>query len=190
MNPINVAGLPEFDGITVPSEWQAFAHAVWLALANKMFVTPVNAVAAALSTNLTGDNNDLVFTAKTKGAAGNSLKIVYVDPGAETASESVHVDGNHIIVTLRSVSSVLSTAAEVVAAIEADAEADALVAVTDKAANDGTGVVTAMAAASLAGGVNGTVAPAGAIYVDDSYVYVASAANTISDANWKKVAIS
>ena len=46
------------------------------------------------------------------------------------------------------------------------------------------------AAATLTGGVNGTVAAsAGIWYRDNSYAYVSIAANTIADANWRRVAI-
>ena len=151
--------------------------------------TPVNAVASSLSTNLAGANNDLVFTAVTKGVAGDSITIAYVDPAVETPTESVAVVGTAIAVTLRSVSSVLSTAAQVKAAIDATPAAAALVTVANKAANDGTGSVIAMAATALAGGVNGTVGVAGEALRDADYLYVATATNTISGANWRRVSL-
>jgi len=107
---------------------------------------------ASLSTNLAGDDNDLVYTSKILGLIGNRISIAYVDPEEETATESVEVDGYAITVTLRSVSTVLSTAAQVQAAIEANAAANALVSIDDKADNDGTGEVIALAATNLAGG--------------------------------------
>jgi hypothetical protein len=107
---------------------------------------------ATLSTNLTGDDNDLVYTSKILGLLGNRISIAYVDPEEETATETVEVDGYAITVTLRSVSTVLSTAAQVQAAIEANAAANALVSIDDKADNDGTGEVIALAATNLAGG--------------------------------------
>ena len=48
-----------------------------------------------LSTDLTGDNNDLKFTAKLKGHFGNTIKIAYVDPAAADAKIGVSVSGNH-----------------------------------------------------------------------------------------------
>ena len=153
--------------------------------------TPVNAVAATLSTNLTGTNNDLVFTAKAAGVAGNSISVAYVDPGEETASETVSVSGRSITVTLRSVSSVLSTATQVKAAIEANASAVALVSVANKAANDGTGSVIAMVAAVLASGVDATEAQAGDMLVDGTNIYMATAEVTkASTSGWRKVAHS
>lgn len=143
---------------------------------------PVNASAATLSTSLTGTNNDLDFTAVTAGLAGNLITIAYVNPGAETASESVSVSGTAITVTLRSVSSTLSTAAQVKAAIEANAEADALVSVANKSGNDGSGVVTAMTATALAGGVNATEAMAGDQMIDQQnrLIYTAMTDMTVS----------
>jgi len=46
------------------------------------------------------------------------------------------------------------------------------------------------AATSLAGGVDGTVGPAGTLRIDSSYLYIALADNTIADANWVQVAIA
>lgn len=114
----------------------------------------ISSEAASLTTDLTGANNDLVFTAKSAGISGNKISVTYVDPGEETAEESVSVSGLDIVVTLRSVSDTLSTAAEVTAAIEGSDAADALVGVADAAANNGTGEVTAMEKAYLTGGVN------------------------------------
>lgn len=44
-------------------------------------------------------------------------------------------------------------------------------------------------AATLAGGVNGTVGAAREVLADSSYLYVAVAANTVADANWRRVAL-
>lgn len=154
-------------------------------------VTPENAVASSLTTALAGDNNDLVFTARTKGVAGDNISIAYVDPEKETAEESVAVTGTDIVVTLRSVSSTLSTAAQVIAAIEGDTKADALVTVAVASGNDtGQGEVIAMAADNLENGADGTVGVKGQLVFDASYIYVCTAANTIADANWKKASIS
>lgn len=151
--------------------------------------TPVNAVAATLTTALAGANNDLVFTAVTKGTVGNGITIEYVDPEEETATETVTVVDSAISVTLRSVSSVLSTAAQVLAAIEADATADALVTVANAGGNDGTGAVIALAATPLADGVDGTVGEAGAQLRDATYLYVCKAANTTAGQNWRRIAL-
>ena len=103
---------------------------------------------AAVSTTLdNATNNDLTFTAVTPGVDGISVE--YVDPGVETATESVAVAGSAISVTLRSVSGVLSTATQVKAAIDGTPAAAALITVADKSGNNGTGHVMAMSALTL-----------------------------------------
>lgn len=46
------------------------------------------------------------------------------------------------------------------------------------------------AATELAGGVDGTVGPAGTLRIDSSYLYIALADNTIADANWVQAAVA
>lgn len=153
---------------------------------------PVQAVAAALTTALTGDNNDLVFTAKTKGTAGEAITIAYVDPGEDAEAEVVTVTGTAISVTLRSATSVLSTATQVKAAIEATPAAAALVSVANAAANTGAGSVTAMAATALDGGVDGTVGGPFEQVIHSGYLYIANSAtgNSVSDDNWYRVQLT
>jgi hypothetical protein len=85
---------------------------------------------------------------------------------------------------------ITSTAAQVKTAVDNKAEAHALVTVANAGGDSGAGVVTAMAAANLASGVDGTLGTKGEAYMDASYIYMASANNTIADANWKRAAIS
>lgn len=118
--------------------------------------------AATLTTSLAGENNDLVFTAKVAAAfagPGNDRAIAYLNPGALTAAcaaEVVSDDSQNrvtINVTLKhDGTSITATAADVKAAIEANADAAALVSVANAAENTGVGVVTAMAATLLASG--------------------------------------
>lgn len=108
-----------------------------------------------LSTALTGTNNDLDFTGKLYGLASNAISVTYVDPGGATAVLGVTVSGTDITVNLgRAASAINSTAALVKAAVEAVAAAAALVTVTNKAGNDGTGLVTAMAKTNLSSGTD------------------------------------
>ncbi|MBP9897468.1 MAG: hypothetical protein KBF28_03790 [Gemmatimonadales bacterium] len=114
--------------------------------------------AAVLSTNLAGANNDLDITAVTAGADGNDITVAYIDPGANNAALSVSVTGTAITVNLATGGggAITSTAADVDAAIDALPAAAALVTPANKAANDGSGVVIAMAAAPLVGGMTPT----------------------------------
>lgn len=112
----------------------------------------------ALTTALTGANNDMVFTARFPGPASSRIKVAYLDPGEETAAESVSVDYDEatkvttINVTLRSVSAVLSTAAEVKTAVEANAIANALVTIAASGGDTLATSVIALAATALSAG--------------------------------------
>lgn len=133
-------------------------------------------VHALLTTALTGTNNDLVFVARDPGAGGKSITITYVDPPGNNVALSVAVVGTDITVTLATdgTSTITSTAAQVKAAIEASNDANALVVVTNAAANDGTGVVTALAQTNLVDPTGSSptldakiqIAPDGTNYVD------------------------
>lgn len=114
--------------------------------------------AATLSTALAGANNDLDYTAATAGSAGNSITIRYVDPGAISQALAVSVLASAITVSLATdgAGAITSTAGQISTAIAALPAAAALVSSANKAANDGTGVVIAMAATALAGGLDPT----------------------------------
>lgn len=111
-------------------------------------------VTATLTTALTGANNDLVFTAVPVGAAGNAISVQYLNPGLPSIGLSVAVAAGAIVVTLATNgSSVITTTAAQIAAL---AGLGSLVTIANAGGNDGTGVVTAMAATNLSGGVNGS----------------------------------
>jgi len=151
--------------------------------------TPVNAVAAVLTTALTGDNNDLLFTAKTKSVDGNSISIIYVDPG-EAGDIAVGVTDNDIVLTLAyAENAITSTASDIKTAIEANENAAALVTVANAAENTGAGIVTAMAKTNLMGGVDATEANKGAAFFDENYLYVAIDDNTVADTNWRRISL-
>lgn len=113
---------------------------------------------ASLTTALTGTNNDLVFTAVQPGADGNQITVQYVNAGASQALSVAFTStlgpSRQIVVTLATDGSsvITSTAAQVAAAVNAHAKAQNHVQVANAAANDGTGLVTVLAATPLAGG--------------------------------------
>lgn len=156
---------------------------------------PVNAVAATLTTNLTGANNDLVYTAKTKGAAGENIKIKYTDPDDETEACVATLSGSGtatdpyvIDVTLKhDGTNITATAANVKAAVEANVDATKLVAIANASDNDASGTVTEMDATALDNGVDGTVAKKGRMVQKSGVIYFTTADNSVSDANWLKV---
>jgi len=124
-------------------------------------VTDLTPAKATLTTSLTGTNNDLVFTAKRGGTWGNSIQVAYIDPGGTSADLSVVVSGFLITVNLaRAASAISSTAAAISMAIAANLDAAALVDVANASANDGTGIVTALTATNLSGGVWAVTLPA------------------------------
>lgn len=113
---------------------------------------------ATLTTALTGTNNDLTFASKATRPtldAGNATRVRYVVAGNNTAL-SVAVAGQDITVNVATDGggAATSTAAQVKTAIEASAPAAALVTVANAPANDGTGVVTALAYTNLSGGAD------------------------------------
>lgn len=124
-------------------------------------VTDLAPVKASLTTSLAGSNNDLVFTAKKGGTWGNSIQVAYIDPGGTTATLGVVVSGFLVTVNLGRTSSAIDTTANaIVTAIARAADAAALVDVTNASSNDGTGIVTALTATSLAGGTYAVALPA------------------------------
>jgi phage tail sheath protein FI len=110
------------------------------------------AVAASLNTGTIGTDR-IVWTAKTAGAAGDSVTVALVKSGNNTPL-SVEVAGQAITVHLATngTGDATSTAVQVVSAIGAHAGASALV----TAASSDTGVVEAAAATHLAGGRDAT----------------------------------
>lgn len=112
--------------------------------------------ASALTTALAGLNNDLIYTAREIAADADGITIAYVNPGI-AAALAVTVVGRAISVALAHDGvAITSTAALVAAAIAAKPAADALVGVANAAGSDGTGLVTALTATALSGGVNAT----------------------------------
>lgn len=96
---------------------------------------------------------DLTYTAKAVGTAGDSITVAYL-AGGTAGAESVSVTGTAISVTIESG---VSTADQVKAAVDAKTEAAALVSVA-VSGTGGTAQVAAVAA-NLTGGVDENVFP-------------------------------
>lgn len=153
----------------------AVATATLVALLTSGAGVPDDAVQATLSRNPAGDDNALTFTAVAYGTGGNSITIEYLDPSANDAALSIDVVGNAITVNLATggAGAITSTAAAVLAAIEASGPAAALVTVAIDTgdtgiADDGSGVVTALASAPMTGGAGTSIGVSlkGGLYVD------------------------
>lgn len=102
--------------------------------------------------NAAPDANSAVhFTAVDGGPDGNDITITFVNPGGTSALD-VTVSGTDITVSLETDTGVIvSTAAEVAAAVNNDVEANLLV--SAMAAGNGSTVVEAHAATALSGGI-------------------------------------
>lgn len=163
--------------------------------------TPVNAVAA--SATLTTDNTNVtdgktvtigsvVYRFKDTMAAINDIKIgadadttlgnlVAAINGAEGAGTKYYTGtAAHTLVSAAAV----ANHATVITAKTKGTAGNAIAKATNEAHLDwdGTGAV-------FTGGVNGTVGTANAVCTDGSYLYVCIAANTIADANWRRVSL-
>lgn len=109
-------------------------------------------VAAHLATGVVNDNNSILWTAATEGVGGNSIRITLSNPGGN-GTLSVAVATLDITVTLaRTGGSITSTAAQVIAAIQASNDADALVSVENNSTSTGAGIVAAVSQTNLANG--------------------------------------
>lgn len=102
----------------------------------------------------TNTNTTQLFEALTAGSAGNS--IIFTE-SATHISFSGQGSGGGTLEQGTDAGGITSTAADVITAIEASTPAAALVDVSLKSGNDGTGLVTTMAATNLASGSDGKI---------------------------------
>jgi hypothetical protein len=171
---IRIAATKKYSGTgawpwLVPT-WALFDSATGVPVFEKRIANPVKenlgggdsaSTAASLTTALTGTNNDLVLTSLLDGRLGNAVSIRYVSPGTNNAALSVSVTGRAITVNLATNGSaaITSTAAQVLAAIEASTAASAMIVGANAGGNNGSGVVTALSATFFTGGLGGLPDP-------------------------------
>lgn len=117
-----------------------------------LFIAVPDEAAAAITLDMTNATADLTFTAVEAGTDGNSINVTVVDPGANDADLEISVFVKTITVSLATDENgtITSTAAEVKAAVNANADAALLVTCEDEGA--GSGVVNAVANTFLTGG--------------------------------------
>jgi len=136
---------------------------------------------AQLVTDPAVANAALVWTARAAGVGGNAITVALVNPGVG-GTLAVAVAAAAITVTLATDGAgVITTIAnDIIAAIRANADANALVYIESERAHDGSGLVTAIGATNLANGVAAIGAQAtlttGLINVvaDTSVIYTAN----------------
>jgi len=131
-------------------------------LDTEAIISPVEN-AATLSIDPAGANNAILFTADTLGSDGNDITVEYVDPSSASSPLTVTLSGTAITVSLETngASALVSTATEVVDAVNGEVDVEDLVTATlDGVAdvgNDGSGVIpAAVVATNLSGGLHGT----------------------------------
>ena len=137
-----------------PGEGQSYT-----AYSNALFGNRVVNQTATLTVDCANADADVKYTSKLAGHLGNAISVAYVDPGAPSSPLSIGVAVNAITVNLATDAGgvITSTSADVVAAVNGDASAFALVSAALVAA--GTGVVEAKAAAFLKGGTTTARSP-------------------------------
>lgn len=163
-----------------------------LAAAMVGFGTAVNAVSATGALTFSGAVSDgetvtigadvYEFDTDEDVAEGNIL--VDVSGGATAAAAVTAL-----------VAAITANTGSAVSAVDGTGDVVNVTAKTKGAAGNAIATVTdcangAWGAGTLTSGVNGTVADKGTILVDASYIYVATDANTVSGASWKKAALS
>jgi hypothetical protein len=128
---------------------------------NGLYIPVTDKVAAKLVTGIVGSNNAILWTAKVPGAAGETIKVQLLDPSANNQDLAVSVVGDTVVASLKTGSggAIESTAAQVIAAVNAHLVAKTLVIAANSGASTGAGVVAAVAATALDNGADWNVTP-------------------------------
>lgn len=115
------------------------------------FIEDLTTAKATATINPAGANNSVKYTARAGGYEGERVSIRYLDPGAPSQALSVSVNDKAITVSLATDGggAITSTATLVQAAIQAHDSAKLLVSSANDGGDDGSGVVTAIAATAL-----------------------------------------
>lgn len=126
-------------------------------------------VAASLDTGVVANNNAITWTAKKAGTPGNAIKVQLLDPAGNDKALAVSISGDTVVVSLATsaAGAITSTAAQVIAAVNAHLVAKDLVSVANKGTSTGAGVVAAVAATALAGGTAGSALSAEGVLLND-----------------------
>jgi len=118
---------------------------------------PLSPLTASLIVAPAGANNDVLYTADTPGCRGNDISVQYIDPGLPEQELRVEVFERTAIrvhLATNAAGAITSTAAQVIAAVNAHWFAGHLVTAADGPGSSGTTAVTAMAKTALAGGAD------------------------------------
>lgn len=126
-------------------------------------------VAASLDTGVVANNNAITWTAKKAGTIGNAIKVQLLDPAGNDKALAISISGDTVVVSLATsgAGAITSTAAQVIAAVNAHLVAKDLVSAANKGASTGAGVVVAVDATALANGANGSALAAEGVLLND-----------------------
>lgn len=142
-------------------------------------------IAPVAATGTAFETNTLTYTAKTKGAAGNSIVVNLIDPEKDVEDEIVSVSGSTINVTLASSDSAITSDLDAVKeAIEGDTAASALI---DVAISGNGSTIAEEATTQLGNGADGTTGAAGSLRYSDTKLYVSVDESTTAVSNWKSI---
>lgn len=155
--------------------------------------TPINASKATgsltLDTNPTADNTmtigTVVYTFKAAAAVEGDIAIG-VDLAATKVNVVAAIKGTDGINTEHPVVTCGNFAANVLTITAKDVGSSGNVVTSETF----TAITNVFGAATLEGGLNGTVGTKGQIMYDESNIYVCTADNTVADANWKAAALT
>jgi hypothetical protein len=129
--------------IMVENDWECTAN-----------LASVN-TCASYTTALVGDHNDITWTHGIGGSAGNDYSIEYYDPGGVTATLSISVTANAIVVNLGRTASAIDTTADAIVTLAGNNAILRERKVTARLAQAlGTGLVTELAHTHFSGGLD------------------------------------
>jgi hypothetical protein len=113
---------------------------------------------ASLAIGTVGANNGITLTAAQAGSAGNNISLSIRTPGVQNAALSIQVNSNAIVVNLATSGAtppaVTTTATQLLAALEANADVMALVTAAATGGSSGAGLVASLNQTFLAGGLD------------------------------------
>lgn len=126
-------------------------------------------VAANHTTTFSGANSNLVFTAREKGTAGNSVKVALVKVDAIDQKLAVAVANKVVTVNLAtdSAKAIITTANDVIEIIMENIQARTLVDVKPAPNSNSSGLVGIMVETALTGGTSGSGGTAEGVLMND-----------------------
>lgn len=126
-------------------------------------------IKASLDIGVALSLNYITYRAVDAGTKAHGIKIAHIDPEGNSKTLDIKVEGNTINVYLATdeTGAITSTVADVIAAVNAHLIANQLVVASVKLGSEVTNIVSAAAAAPLAGGTDGNASAAEGVLLND-----------------------